>query len=269
MQLEDYFDFLGPNEIKIKGHRVWMEHILDEYLDRAKTLEELVARFDTLTKEQILAALLYYHNNKEAMDRYMAAHREYCRKSREEDERRPPEWYAQMRRLLAERKAKGRIDVTCPDCLTRGWLQEHRFTSDAIRVLDDADERASARGMLGELPDALVLWAMLRWERKVGVTALAACGVDLGSLEKTVDEGLQTQRGFSHPLTIDYTGIGNIAIWAVEEAKGLGHQYVGTEHLLLALCRSSHPLTVSVFRKCRITPEVYRPKLMELLSGHC
>jgi uncharacterized protein (DUF433 family) len=106
MQLEDYFEFLAPNEIKIKGHRVWIEHVLEEYLYREMTLEELVNRFDTLTKEQILAVLLYYHHNKEEMDRYMAEWVELCRQQRDEDMKRRPEFYEKMRRLLAEAKAK-------------------------------------------------------------------------------------------------------------------------------------------------------------------
>jgi len=103
MQLEDYFEFLGPNEIKIKGHRIWLEHVLEEYLYREMTLEELVERFDTLTKEEILAVLLYYHHNKEAMDKYMADWVEYCRKSREEAMRKNPEFYEKLRRLRAEK----------------------------------------------------------------------------------------------------------------------------------------------------------------------
>lgn len=104
MQIEDYFDFLGPNEIKIKGHRIWMEHVLEEYLFRDMTVEELAQRFDTLSKEQILAVLLYYHHNKEAMDRYMTEHVEYCRKSRAEDEQKHAAWHEKMRKSLAERK---------------------------------------------------------------------------------------------------------------------------------------------------------------------
>jgi uncharacterized protein (DUF433 family) len=106
MQLEDYFEFLGPNEIKIKGHRIWLEHVLYEYLHRDMTLEELVDRFDTLTKEQILAVLLYYHHNKDAMDKYMTEWLEYCRRSREEDRKRRPELYEKMRLLKVERDAQ-------------------------------------------------------------------------------------------------------------------------------------------------------------------
>jgi uncharacterized protein (DUF433 family) len=106
MQLEDYFEFLGPNEIKIKDHRIWMEHVLEEYLYYEMTLEELIERFESLSKEEILAVLLYYHHNKEAMDRYMADWVELCRKQRDEEIRKRPEFYEKMRRLLAESEAK-------------------------------------------------------------------------------------------------------------------------------------------------------------------
>ncbi|MCI0685124.1 MAG: DUF433 domain-containing protein [Gemmataceae bacterium] len=106
MQIEDYFEFLGPNEIKIKGHRIWIEHVLEEYLLRDMTFEELVKRFDTLTKEDILAVLLYYHRNKEALDKYMTEHVEYCRRSRAEDELKNAAWHEKMRALLSDRLAR-------------------------------------------------------------------------------------------------------------------------------------------------------------------
>jgi uncharacterized protein (DUF433 family) len=106
MQLEDYFDFSDPREIRIQGHRIWLENVLYEYIYRELTLEELVERFDTLTKEQILAVLLYYHHNKEAMDKYVADWMEYCRVSREESLKKNPEFYEKMRRLLAEQESK-------------------------------------------------------------------------------------------------------------------------------------------------------------------
>ncbi len=106
MQLEDYFEFLAPDEIKIKDHRIWIQDVLYEYIHRAMTVEELAERFDTLTLEQIHAVILYYLHNKEAMDKYMADWLEYCRKSREENLREHAEWYQKMRRLKAEWEAK-------------------------------------------------------------------------------------------------------------------------------------------------------------------
>jgi len=104
MQLEDYFDFLGPNEIKIKDHRIWIEHVLEAYLYHDMTLEELVDRFDTLTKEEILAVLLYYHRHKETMDKYMADWVEYCRESEEQNRRENSAWYEKMAQLMEEKR---------------------------------------------------------------------------------------------------------------------------------------------------------------------
>ena len=37
MQLEDYFDFLAPNDIRLKGSRIGIESVLFEYIHRGKT----------------------------------------------------------------------------------------------------------------------------------------------------------------------------------------------------------------------------------------
>ncbi len=104
--LEDYFDFSEPEEIRIQGHRVWLHHVLKDYLLRERTLEELCERFDTLTKEEILACLLYYHRNKEEMDRYLARLEELFRAQREESDRKNQD----LRERMLRRKQQ--IDAT-------------------------------------------------------------------------------------------------------------------------------------------------------------
>jgi uncharacterized protein (DUF433 family) len=59
MQLEDYFDFQAPDDIRIKGHRIGIESVLYEYIHRHQTAEEIARRFETLTLEQIYATILY------------------------------------------------------------------------------------------------------------------------------------------------------------------------------------------------------------------
>ena len=41
--MENYFDFLSPDDIRIKGTRVGIETVLDDYL-RGASPEEIVAR---------------------------------------------------------------------------------------------------------------------------------------------------------------------------------------------------------------------------------
>ncbi len=57
MQLEDYFEFLAADDIRLKGHRIGIESILYEYIHNEQTAEEIAVRFPTLSLEQIYATI--------------------------------------------------------------------------------------------------------------------------------------------------------------------------------------------------------------------
>jgi uncharacterized protein (DUF433 family) len=105
MQLEDYFDFLAPNDIRLKGHRIGIESVLYEYIHNAQTPEEIVVRFPTLSLEQIYATILYYLHNKAQIDAYMTEWIEHGERMRAEQERNPTPAMLRLRRLRAEREA--------------------------------------------------------------------------------------------------------------------------------------------------------------------
>ncbi|HET7089801.1 MAG TPA: DUF433 domain-containing protein [Anaerolineae bacterium] len=104
MQLEDYFDFLAPDDIRIKDHRVGIESVLYEYIHRDQTPEAIARRFPTLTLEQIYATILYYLHNREKIDAYLTDWLEYGRRMREEQDRNPPPVVVHLRALKAERQ---------------------------------------------------------------------------------------------------------------------------------------------------------------------
>lgn len=89
MQLEDYFDFVSSEEIRIRGHRIWIEDVLYEHIFREMQAPELVRRFPALTLEQAHACILYYLHNRERMDQYLAVYLEHGRQMRLEQERNP------------------------------------------------------------------------------------------------------------------------------------------------------------------------------------
>ena len=107
MQLEDYFDFLSDDDIRIKGTRIGIESVLYEYIHRAQEPEAIAQRYRTLSLEQIYATILYYLQNKEKVGGYLADYLEYCREAREEYEKKPPSVVARLRQLKAERKSAG------------------------------------------------------------------------------------------------------------------------------------------------------------------
>ena len=65
MQIEDYFNFLAENDIRIKGTRIGIETVLDEYIHNGKTAEAIADRYHTVTLEQVYATILYYLQNRE------------------------------------------------------------------------------------------------------------------------------------------------------------------------------------------------------------
>ena len=76
MDFPRYTEVVSPQQIKIRGHRVWIEHMPGCYLGQKMSVDALERRFSTLSRQNILAALLYYHENQTAMDDYMSAFRQ-------------------------------------------------------------------------------------------------------------------------------------------------------------------------------------------------
>ena len=60
MQLIDYFNFLAPNYILLKGTRVGIETILYDFIYKSKTPEEIAQTYSSVTWEQVYATILYY-----------------------------------------------------------------------------------------------------------------------------------------------------------------------------------------------------------------
>jgi uncharacterized protein (DUF433 family) len=102
MQLEDYFDFLAPDDIRIKGHRIGIESVLYEYLYNEKTPQEILAHFPTLNLEKIYATLLYYHHRQGEMDQYLADWLEFGQRMREEQKRNPSSTTLRLRKIRTE-----------------------------------------------------------------------------------------------------------------------------------------------------------------------
>lgn len=70
MQLEDYFNFLDANDIRIKGHRIGIDNVLEYYLE-GYTPEEIANNFPGLSLEKIHATITYYHHKRPEIDAYL------------------------------------------------------------------------------------------------------------------------------------------------------------------------------------------------------
>jgi uncharacterized protein (DUF433 family) len=70
MHLEDYFEFEEPEIISIKGHRLGIEHVLEQYL-AGYSAEQIAQEFPGLTLEQIHATIAYYLHNQANVNSYI------------------------------------------------------------------------------------------------------------------------------------------------------------------------------------------------------
>lgn len=102
MQIQDYFNFFAPDDIRIKGSRIGIESVLYEYIYRAKSPEEIAKQFETITLEQIYATILYYLHNEEEIRAYLADWLEFCRQQREEQNQNPSPARQRFRQLKAD-----------------------------------------------------------------------------------------------------------------------------------------------------------------------
>jgi hypothetical protein len=105
MQLEDYFDFLSPDDIRVKGTRVGIETVLYDFVHRSRTPQEIAEAYPTLTLEQVYATILYYLHDQKTVGGYLTRWIEQSRQRRDEQKRHSPPASERLQQLRAERTA--------------------------------------------------------------------------------------------------------------------------------------------------------------------
>ena len=142
MQLEQYFDFLAPDDIRIKGHRIGIESVLYEYLFHEQTPEQILRRFPSLALEQIYttitAACLC---DREKVEAYVKDWLEWGERMRAEQDRNPPPVVVRFRTLKTQQQRTGiQASTRCVFC----WMKT--LTRSIVRICCDANRRWLSRG---------------------------------------------------------------------------------------------------------------------------
>ena len=105
INLEGYFDFLSENDIRLKGTRIGIETVLEDYLNAASP-EEIAIRYRVLSLEQVYATLTYYLHNKTEVDQYLQRWRKYAEESWHNQQQNPSPGVIRLRKLKLERQAQ-------------------------------------------------------------------------------------------------------------------------------------------------------------------
>jgi Clp amino terminal domain, pathogenicity island component len=143
-----------------------------------------------------------------------------------------------------------------------------RFTVRARRVLDDATEEARALGHNYRGTEHLLL-ALFDQPEGVAAKVLESMKITHAAVEARVLELATRGSGGSvdvPPLTPRAVRVLELAV--EYEALDLGHNYIGTEHILLGLLREGSGLAVRVLTELRVDHASVKAKTIELLSGY-
>ncbi len=140
-----------------------------------------------------------------------------------------------------------------------------RFTQRARRVLSLAQEQAE-RLQHHQIGTEHLLLGLMREEGGVAGRVLRDLGLDLRRVEELVRR-LSTagDRGRSSQLDLS-PGTKKVLELAVDEARRMGHHYIGTEHLLLGLVRQQEGIALDVLRRLGVSPEEVRRQTSKVLQ---
>ena len=148
---------------------------------------------------------------------------------------------------------------------TRGTLFD-RFTDRARRAVQLAQEQARLLDHNYVGTEHLLL-GLLREGEGVAAGALASMGISLEAVRAQVEETIghgQTTPGAHIPFTPRAKKVLELSR---REALQLGHNYVGTEHLLLGLLREGEGLAAQVLAGFGADHDRVREQVLRLLTG--
>jgi len=143
-----------------------------------------------------------------------------------------------------------------------------RFTDGARRVLVLAQDEAR---LLNDnfIGTEHILLGLVREGNGVAAKALEALGASLDLVRAKVKEvaGRSSGRPWegSPPFTPQAKKVLELSL---REALDLGHNFIGTEHLLLGLVREGNGVAAGVLEQLGVSPERARSTVLELLSGY-
>jgi ATP-dependent Clp protease ATP-binding subunit ClpC len=139
-----------------------------------------------------------------------------------------------------------------------------RFTDEARKVMALANEQAQQFGH-GYIETEHILSGLIKESSSTGVTILKDLGVNIEKLPAEVEQlpkSRADKAGMGKPPQSE--GAINVIKYAIEEARALEHNYIGSEHILLGLLRETGGNAAKVLTNLGVKPEDVRKKTREM-----
>ncbi|MHC0039234.1 ATP-dependent protease ATP-binding subunit ClpC [Pseudoneobacillus sp. C159] len=141
-----------------------------------------------------------------------------------------------------------------------------RFTERAQKVLALAQEEAIRLGH-NNIGTEHILLGLIREGDGIAAKALNALGLGSDKIQKEVENLIG--KGQDTSQTVHYTPRAKKVIeLSMDEARKLGHSYVGTEHILLGLIREGEGVAARVLNNLGVSLNKARQQVLQLLGSN-
>jgi ATP-dependent Clp protease ATP-binding subunit ClpC len=142
-----------------------------------------------------------------------------------------------------------------------------RFTDRARKVMALANQEAQ-RFNHDYIGTEHILLGLVKEGSGVGANVLKNLGVDLRRVRREVEQLIKHGPGMVTMGKVPHTPRAKRVIeYAIEESRGLNHNYVGTEHLLLGLLREQDSVAAQVLIRLGLKLENVRAEVLDLLGA--
>ena len=139
-----------------------------------------------------------------------------------------------------------------------------RFTQRARRVLSLAHQQAE-RMRHTAINTEHILLGLIEEDGGIAGHALRELGLETERVQEMVERLAPIGMQETPALELSIGGQ-QVLEFAIEEARQQGHQFIGTEHLLLALTRSTEGMALEVLKKLGVTPEQVRRQTRRVMD---
>lgn len=140
-----------------------------------------------------------------------------------------------------------------------------RFTERAIRVIMAAQEEAK-RLNSGQVGTEHLLLGMLRENEPPIIKVLEHFGLSPSQIKDELERHVSDKQSVPTIEIPFSSGVKKVIELSWEEARTLGHSYIGVEHLFLALLREGTGLAYDVLREFKITSSSAKNKLVSFMA---
>lgn len=142
------------------------------------------------------------------------------------------------------------------------------FTDRVKKVLQYAREESARLGH-DYIGTEHLLLGLVKEGQGVAVAVLANMGVQLDALKKSIEDAVQTSSGAMMLTEAPFTPMAKQVLEiAAQEAREMNNNYIGTEHLLLALTKNKNGIAAQILNVFGTDYKSVKEEVLSILSGN-